>query len=159
MTMDQNITASSWSTSLFFMGSYKCNWEIFCHQFCLKISTSDAKFCSEIQSETNLLVAQHILTALHKRQERFLVIVAMKWYHQTEKDQRTGPEKLTLHKMEPAANIISLAKIPCQAKLALPTATKQTWAWGLCHSLAQLLWHFKALTTYFTLISSLVKWR
>lgn len=88
------------------------------------MSTSDAKFCSETQSETNLLMAQHILAAFHKKQERFLVIVAMKWYHQTEKDQRTGPEKFTLHKMEPAANILSLAKKPCQAKPGLANSYK-----------------------------------
>lgn len=73
-----------------FMGSFRCTWEIHCHQLCLKISTSGAKSCSEAQSETNLLMAQHILAAFQKNQERFLVIVAM-WYHQTEKDQRNSP--------------------------------------------------------------------
>lgn len=52
-------------------------------------------------------MACYILAAFHKSQDRFLVIVAMKWYHQTEKDQRTGPEKLP--KTEPAATTISLA--------------------------------------------------
>lgn len=154
MTMDQNVISFSWSTRLFFMESFRCTWEIYCRQHCLKISTSDAEFCSETQPETNLLMAQDILAAFHKKQERFLVIVAMKWYHKTEKDQRNSS-----FTTEPVANIIPLAKNHVRPNPVLPTATKQIWAWGLCHSLAQLSWHFKALTTYLTSISSLVKWR
>lgn len=37
---------------------------------------------------------------------------------------RKGSDKFTLHKMEPAANIISLAKNPCQAKPGLTNSYK-----------------------------------
>lgn len=98
--MDQNIIASSWSTCLF-------SWD---HsnvpENCIVFS-----FVSKYLPVIEILLRNtawnqftHILAAFHKKQERLLVIVALKWYHQTEKYQRTAPEKLTLHKMEPAAN-------------------------------------------------------
>lgn len=125
MTTDQKIMAYRCSTSLFFRGSFRHIWEIHCHQLCLKRSTTNgARFCSDTQSKTNLHMACYILTAFHKSQDRFLVIVAMKWYHQTEKDQRTRPEKLTLPKTEPAATTISLANNLCQAKPGLTNTYK-----------------------------------
>lgn len=116
--MDQNIIASSWSTSIFL-------WDL-----------SDAPEKYTVIS----FVSKYLPVVLNPAQKHSLKPI-YSWLNTSWQPfkksgkvpgnrchvvppNRKGSDKFTLHKMEPAANIISLAKNPCQAKPGLTNSYK-----------------------------------